>query len=234
MKIARQMILTKSGMPKSELIAIAPRKQHGADFDENVDQQNQSGEDSPRRRPVAMLEELRHGVEAVAKIEGQEYPQQRVEAEEYRAPFDGHGDEASGIGRAHDADEMVARYIGRHDAAADHPPRQFVAGQKIIALGGLALASGVHAHAHHDDDVGGKDPDVDSAQFHNGKTPWTEVSAGLRARTRYTPASIVESRPWGLLLCVAAQIEVEGVSTLGLDLDGELALRVVLLRNPFF
>ena len=58
--------------------------QNGGDFDKDVNDQDQAGEDRPRRRPETPFQKLRHRVEAVAEIEGQENPQQCVQTQQDR------------------------------------------------------------------------------------------------------------------------------------------------------
>ena len=47
-------------------------EEHGGDFHENIRQKDQYAVDHPRRAAEPAVEELGHGVEAVAEVEGQE------------------------------------------------------------------------------------------------------------------------------------------------------------------
>ena len=61
------------------------------------------------------------------------------------------------VGHAHDADEVVAADVGGHDASADHPPGQLVAGQKVVAIGLLASLDRPDAQRQHGRDIDDED-----------------------------------------------------------------------------
>ena len=155
-------------------------EQHGGDFHENVRQKDQYAVDHPRRAAEPAVEELGHGVEAVAEVEGQEYPQQGEKAGKHGGPGDVHRREAQEVGRAHDAHEMVARYVRGDNAAADHPPGQLVAGQEVVALGGGGSTRRAETQPQHEGDVDGKDADVEAGQFHSARC--RDVSVVLLSR----------------------------------------------------
>src|SRR5262245_41700860 len=124
-----------------------------ADFNEDVCHKDQHGVDQARPAPEPLLQKLGHGVKTVAEVERQKDPEQRVEADENRAPLDAHGHEAASVRGADDADEMVAADVGRDDAAADHPPGQLVAGQEIVALAGPRPAGSIDTQGHDPNEV---------------------------------------------------------------------------------
>ena len=99
------------------------------------------------------MEEFGDGVESVTKVEWKENPKQRVEAEDDRAPFDEQGNGSKAIGRAHHADQVMAGDVRSDDAAADHPPRQLVAGQEVVALGFGPAPRRIEPHAEDRDHV---------------------------------------------------------------------------------
>src|SRR5258706_15583355 len=113
---------------------------YGGDFDKNVSEQNQGGISGSRCAAETTLQKFRHRVETVAQIKRKEDPEQRIEADNDCAPFDGNGHKAAFVSHAHRADQMMAADVRCNDAAANHPPRKFITGEKVIALGALAFA----------------------------------------------------------------------------------------------
>ncbi len=151
--------------PEQRVERHRAEKQDGRDLHEHIGDEDEPRERRARGRPEPLLQELRHRVEAVAEIEWQEHPEQSIEADQNGAPFDGHGREPILVSRSDDSDEVVAGDIGRDDAPADHPPRELVARQEVVAFRRLGLERGDDADADHDEDVQREDGYVQSLYF---------------------------------------------------------------------
>jgi hypothetical protein len=113
--------------------------EHGRNLHEHVGHQDQDREQPARRPAVPALQKLRHRVETVAQVVREKDPQERIETDQDRPPLDGHGHEAVLIGDAHHPDEVVTADVRRDNAAAHHPPRQFLPAEKILASRVVAI-----------------------------------------------------------------------------------------------
>jgi len=151
------------GDPEESVQRECTHVKHRGDFDEDIDQQNEEREEAARRSAVTTLEKLRHRIKTVPKIERQENPEEGIEPDQNCAPFTGHRDESPTVSDAHHADEVVTADIGGHDAAADHPPRQFFAAEKVFATGGVARARRPRGQRSDRSQVGEEDEQIEGA-----------------------------------------------------------------------
>ena len=112
-------------------------------------------------RAVPFLQELRHGVDAVAQEDRQEELADDQQGRR-RHPLVRRDRQADGIAGAGHADDLLGRDVGRDQRGADRPPRQRAAGEEVV--GGRLLVPGllarhplrqgedarqVHEHDHH-------------------------------------------------------------------------------------
>ncbi len=131
--------------------------------DENV-------EDEPEHRhqvfdagPEALLQEARHGGDAVPEEHRQE-PFADDDQGDRRHPLIGSDGQADLVARSRHADDLFGGNVGGDQRGADGPPRQAVIGQEVALgrdfLGGLAAAN--HLGQHEDGDgVEQEDPHVE-------------------------------------------------------------------------
>ncbi len=106
------------------------------EVDEDVEEEPEDREREAHAPVVALAQELGDGEDAALDHHGE---QEFADDDERRGGHEfvgGHGD-ARGVGRAGHADELFGRNVGGDERGAHGPPRQRVAGQKIVARGFL-------------------------------------------------------------------------------------------------
>ena len=118
---------------------------HAAGEDPNGDFGNHKGDERNDRKDVtrmhaeAALQELGHGEDHGAHVEGYEDPGQNQEAPGVQFVV-GHG-HAAGRAGTRKADDMFRSDIGSENGSADDPPTEIAPGEEIVGGGVLSLAN---------------------------------------------------------------------------------------------
>ena len=136
--------------------------QRDRDLGQHGQHDHEPGEQQPHAGREAALQELGHGVDAVADVEGQEEDDERHDAVDGHPleAADRHADREAAAG---EADEVLGRDVRREHRGADEGPAQLPARQEV------ALGPGLPPHDHeadeeHGREVGGDDEPVERLQ----------------------------------------------------------------------
>ena len=102
--------------------------------DEHIGEQHREGVDVTADRAESAAEELRHGRDLGAQVDGNEEQQQQRDRRP-REPLPVRHAHAHDVGHGHGADNLLARNAGGHPGGADRVPGKGVGREEVVASG---------------------------------------------------------------------------------------------------